>query len=533
MAVFVVCALLAHPVVNSGIIDDWSYIWTAKRLAETGHLEYNGWANAILGWQLYLGALLIKLFGFSWTVVRLTVILVTVGGLALFHRVMVRLGCPPRDAAIVVLGLSCCNIFLMHGVTFMSDASGWLTILVCLYLCIRTFQANTDRAAALWIASASLSNMMLGTVRQVAWLGALVMVPAVVWALRKRPFVFRAGLGASIASFAGIGMWMRWWNHVPYAIHEKLFFFHMGQVFQAPWFTLSIFVYATPVLVAFLILGQLRWPSVLGAVIGAILGLTLPEMRTHWGVGPLGPENELPLAITVVLSAIVFASSFAFLNVAWIVFRDKTHSDAPTLRLRNQDLFWLLIPYTLMLGFLLYTRGALWPRYWLPMLPVSAVMIMWVFYRWKPDHSLPGACFIVIALVSLSSVAYVNTLFAQARALVIAEQEYLAAGYPRSQLQAGFASDGMYEILLHGYINDYRITTPRKVYYQPKPTLPKQCLKPMWELMPSIDRQFSLQQSYGGCFQPMGLPAVDYEAKFPPFKRQIVITRITPSAVTP
>lgn len=51
--------------------DDWSYIWSARLLAETGHIQYNGWATAMLGWQLYLGALFIKIFGFSFSIVRI------------------------------------------------------------------------------------------------------------------------------------------------------------------------------------------------------------------------------------------------------------------------------------------------------------------------------------------------------------------------------------------------------------------------------------------------------------------------------
>jgi hypothetical protein len=66
MLALLFCVLVARPFVSMGVIDDWSYIWTARVLANTGHLTYNGWATAMLGWQVYLGALFIKLFGFSY-----------------------------------------------------------------------------------------------------------------------------------------------------------------------------------------------------------------------------------------------------------------------------------------------------------------------------------------------------------------------------------------------------------------------------------------------------------------------------------
>jgi hypothetical protein len=47
-----------------GLNDDWPYIWSARLLAEAGHIRYNGGASAMLGWQLYLGALFHKIFWF-------------------------------------------------------------------------------------------------------------------------------------------------------------------------------------------------------------------------------------------------------------------------------------------------------------------------------------------------------------------------------------------------------------------------------------------------------------------------------------
>jgi hypothetical protein len=54
-----------------GINDDFSYIRTAQTFAQTGHFVYNGWATAMLGWQVPAAALLIKVFGFSFSVVRI------------------------------------------------------------------------------------------------------------------------------------------------------------------------------------------------------------------------------------------------------------------------------------------------------------------------------------------------------------------------------------------------------------------------------------------------------------------------------
>src|SRR5271156_695872 len=70
MLALLFCVLATRPFVSMGVVDDWSYIWTARVLADTGHLTYNGWGAMPLGWLAYLGALFIKIFGFSFTIVR-------------------------------------------------------------------------------------------------------------------------------------------------------------------------------------------------------------------------------------------------------------------------------------------------------------------------------------------------------------------------------------------------------------------------------------------------------------------------------
>ena len=71
-----VCTLASYPFAEMGGNDDFAYVRSAKALADTGHMVYFGWSSAMLGWQLALGALFIKLFGASFTVTRASILLV-------------------------------------------------------------------------------------------------------------------------------------------------------------------------------------------------------------------------------------------------------------------------------------------------------------------------------------------------------------------------------------------------------------------------------------------------------------------------
>ena len=178
----IMAVLAAYPFAAMGFIDDWSYIKTADEFANTGHFVYNGWATAMLGWQIPWGALFIKLFGFSFTAPRISTLFIAFVSVFLLHRILERFGLARRSAAFGALLLGLSPIFVPLAPTFMTDISGMFVVLVCIYMCLRAYTAAGDRSAILWLIAAGLVNVAGGTVRQIAWLGALVLVPSTAWA---------------------------------------------------------------------------------------------------------------------------------------------------------------------------------------------------------------------------------------------------------------------------------------------------------------------------------------------------------------
>ena len=214
--------LASWPVAEMGFVDDWSYVKTAFVFARTGHIIYNGWATAMLGWVIPWGALFIKLFGFSFTAVRLSTLPLAMASVYLFHASLVRFGITARNAVVGALTLGLSPLFLPLAASYMTDVAGLFCILVCLYLCQRALAAHSDRTAILWLACASLTNIAGGTVRQIAWLGTLVMVPSTAWLLRKRAGVKRMAFLLWIASVVSVLTCMHWFERQPYALPEKI-----------------------------------------------------------------------------------------------------------------------------------------------------------------------------------------------------------------------------------------------------------------------------------------------------------------------
>ena len=165
------CTLATYPFVEMGQCDDFAYVRSSKTLAETGHITYYGWASAMLGWQLALGALFIKLFGFSFFAVRMSTLPLAMASAYLFYVILLRFGISVQNAVFGTLVFALSPLSLPLTTSFMTDIPSVFAILVCLYCCLRVLAARNDRSALLWLCVAAGSNVALGTVRQIVWLG--------------------------------------------------------------------------------------------------------------------------------------------------------------------------------------------------------------------------------------------------------------------------------------------------------------------------------------------------------------------------
>src|ERR1700723_2308213 len=214
--------LASWPFAEMGFVDDWSYVKTAFVFARTGHIVYNGWATAMLGWAIPWAALFIKLFGFTFTAVRLSTLPLAMLSVYLLHASLVRFGITARNAIVGALTLGLSPLFLPLAASYMTDIACLFCILLCLYLCQRALTAHSDRATILWLACAALTNIAGGTIRQIAWLGTLVMVPSTAWLLRWRAGVKHTAGLLWIGSVLDVIACMRRLERQPYALPEKI-----------------------------------------------------------------------------------------------------------------------------------------------------------------------------------------------------------------------------------------------------------------------------------------------------------------------
>ncbi len=567
----VVCTLAAFPFAEIGLNDDWSYIRSAQILAQTGHVAYVGWASAMLGWQLALGALFIKLFGFSFSITRASILLVSAATAFLLQRTFVRFGLREWNATIATLTFVLSPLFLPLAFSFMSDLPGVFCTLLCIYLCLRAIQAETDRAAFAWLVFACLSNAIGGTARQTAWLGVILIVPSTFWLIRRRRPPLVASVAVWLFSLAFIYGTMRWFAQQPYSLRESLIegyidrdlVYHLaGNVIRACF---NMFLFLLPVLIAFA--GRFPFRSRRIVQYAAAAVLILAAIAFYLGqshhliewlapfegdgnfVSPGGlvdiPEIGLrPLVLQPWVQAIVtivtLAVAISFLAFVADWFR-QDRAPSPQQHTANasrfsaptwQEILILLGPFSLGYIALLLHRGAfnnLYDRYLLPLLPVALILVI-RFYQETVADRLPSITIAVLVIFTVFGIAGTHDVFAVRRARIAAAHELIAAGVPRTSFYGGFEYDGWTQIEAMGFVNSGTMLMPDG-FHEEKPIPRKMTVKPCNNRFaqndPAIQPKFAISFDQQSCDGPSKFAPIPYRAWLPPFTKELYIRKVT------
>ena len=212
----VVAVLAAWPFVEMGVNDDFSYTQIALRLAQTGRLAYNGWNTPMIGLQAYWTALFIKLFGFSFALVRFSTLPFAVGCSVLLYLIALRAGLSRSLAVFVAFVLAFSPLAIPLEASYMTDIPGQFFMLLCLLCFLKA--TDTDAGAmkvAAWVALLTLAGLGGGTMRQFDFLIPAFFLPYIAW--RSTNWRIRVWCGVCVlASLIGTMELMRWFSHQNY-----------------------------------------------------------------------------------------------------------------------------------------------------------------------------------------------------------------------------------------------------------------------------------------------------------------------------
>jgi hypothetical protein len=525
----VLAAVVVRPYLEMGVTDDWSYTRTAQLLAQTGHVLYNGWGAPILGWQLLPALLCIKLFGFSFTAVRLSMLPVAILTTFVFERALVRSGVNEWNAVLATLTLVLSPLFFPLSLSFMTDVPGFFAILVCFYACLRAVQTENDRVAIGWICFAIVCNAIGGTARQIAWLGTLVMVPSTLWLLRRRRHMLAVGTPVLLAGIAFIFGTIHWFNAQPYDMPESLLpptfgwaefgglLLHvLNAVLETPLFLLPVLLAFTPAI--WRNGRRTAWISIVGLLVIALglafglhlhtLGILEPYIR-YQPVSKNGVMDASPLVgdrptvlsnpTCLVITMVVFTATLGFLLTYFIGRRKR---DTEELLPFGLAYFLLLLPRA--------TQGEMVDRYLIVPLTLLLIAICRV-YQQRVQRRLPTGSVIVLGIVTCYSIAATHDAFAMYRARLAAADELCSAGVPRTAIEGGFDYNGWTQIEATGHINNPVVVVPPGAYHHIEPRDGSgDCAVTMYDFFPAIVPEYALSFDPDECAGPAGFAPVPY-----------------------
>jgi len=211
-------AAAVNPVLEMGINDDWAYTHMARDFAATGRFVYNGWPSMILIPQIVWAAGFIKLFGFSFLVVRLSTVVLGVFLIPVLYNIGRESGLAPEFATFATLLTMLSPLVMLEAVSFMTDVPALFLLALCFYGGIKSCKAASTKTCVIWAGLITLAGLLSGLDRQIDWLAPLLFLPVVAWVQRrKRDAVVWLGV-AWLAVIAAVVYSLLWFQAQPHTL---------------------------------------------------------------------------------------------------------------------------------------------------------------------------------------------------------------------------------------------------------------------------------------------------------------------------
>ena len=152
LLVYFAAAILLHLFANVPLHDDWTYAWSVEHFLKTGQLAVLDWSIHYPFAQILWGALFCLPFGFSFSALRVsTVMLAWLGALALYGTLR-ELGRTRTDSLIATLVLIANPVFFLLSFSFMTDVPFVSVSNIAFFFIVRAFSRR--KPLELWLGCA-------------------------------------------------------------------------------------------------------------------------------------------------------------------------------------------------------------------------------------------------------------------------------------------------------------------------------------------------------------------------------------------
>ena len=143
--VWVVLAMIVYPAGDFPLNDDWSYGRTVKILVEEHRFHLDGWSSPTFAFQALWGALFCQVFGFSFTALRISTLVLGVAGVIGLYYLLREVSVRRQWAVIGSLALMLNPVYFVNSFSFMTDVPFTVLVILASLFMVRALKSGSGR----------------------------------------------------------------------------------------------------------------------------------------------------------------------------------------------------------------------------------------------------------------------------------------------------------------------------------------------------------------------------------------------------
>jgi hypothetical protein len=225
---YALCALALRPFENLPFIDDWTYALSVEQLLKTGELRISDWSAHYPLVQILWGAAFCLPFGFSFSALRVSTLVLAWAGALAFYATLRELDRSRSDSLMATFLLLAYPVFFILAFSYMTDVPFASVSHVSFFFFIRGI--TRERRIDLWLGS--LFALCAFLVRQVAVAIPIALLAYFLIFSDRRTFAHLLPAAASLSLMALAPFWIGHVFGFTHVYAEKLnaleYWFHVS-----------------------------------------------------------------------------------------------------------------------------------------------------------------------------------------------------------------------------------------------------------------------------------------------------------------
>lgn len=200
-AAWMLMAALIDPTGDFPLNDDWVYALSVKSILEAGRFDLFDWALATALPQAYWGALFCSFSGFSFTALRVSTLVLGLGGVLATYALMRELSVTPRMALLGAVTVAVNPLYYSLSNSFMTDVPFYFFSVASISMLARGFRGHET----IWFSLGVLLSLAAILTRQLGFVIPVGFAAAYLW---TRPASLRTLIIALMPLLIGVVLFL-------------------------------------------------------------------------------------------------------------------------------------------------------------------------------------------------------------------------------------------------------------------------------------------------------------------------------------